>query len=241
MADNLSISPERQEEIASQYVEGSIWYRRDILGERCIAEGLIYPMYEEAKGIPDTNPKTADLSKFYSEIGLSIDYGTQNAFAAILWGLHEGVWYAYRGYYYSGHKEGYQKTDEDYADDLDCLTDDVVLQYGQKLEVIIDPSAASMKATLKKRGRYKVRDAVNDVDDGLRETATALQKGLVKISPKLTDFWKEISGYVWDNKKDGEKEQPIKYNDHYMDALRYWVKTKHLVRKRNRNSIERSF
>ncbi len=231
MADNLSISPERQEEIASQYVEGSIWYRRDILGERCIAEGLIYPMYDDAKGEAVFKVKTNGESEFYTNVGLSIDYGTQNAFACILWGLYDGVWYAYKGYYYSGRKEGHQKTDEDYADEIDLLTEEIELQYGQKIEVIIDPSASSMKATLRRRDRYKVRDADNAVDDGLRETGTALQKGLVKISPKLTDFWKEISGYVWDNNNEG-KERPIKVNDHYMDAMRYWVKTKHIVKRR---------
>lgn len=235
MTDNLSITPERQEEIASQYVKGSIWYRRDILGERCIAEGLIYPMYEEAKGQPEI---TADTGKYdFDDICLSIDYGTQNAFAGLLWGKQKGVWYAYRNYYYNGRKEGHQKTDEDYADDLDCLTDDIKLQYGQKIEVIIDPSASSMKATLRKRGRYKVRDADNAVDDGIRETATALQKGLIKIAPDLDDFWKEISGYVWDNREGREK--PIKINDHDMDAMRYFVKTKHIA-KRRYNGITRN-
>lgn len=230
MRDNLSISEERQEEIASQYVKGSIWYRRDILGERCIAEGLIYPMYEEAKGTPNINPKTGDLTEAFDDVGLSIDYGTQNAFAGILWGKQNNVWYAFRNYYYSGRKEGHQKTDEDYADDLDMLTSDIVMPYGQKIEVIIDPSASSMKATLRKRGRYKVRDADNAVEDGIRETATALQKGLIKIDPSLDNFWKEISGYVWDN---GEgREKPIKVNDHNMDAMRYWVKTKHIAKRR---------
>lgn len=231
MADNLSITPERQEEIASQYVEGSIWYRRDILGERCIAEGLIYPMYEDAKGMPKTNPETGDFTGVFDEIGLSIDYGTQNAFAGLLWGKQDGIWYAYRNFYYSGRKEGHQKTDEDYADDLDLLTDDIDLPFGQKIEVIIDPSASSMKATLRKRSRYKIRDADNAVDDGIRETATALQKGLVKISPDLEDFWKEIAGYVWDN--DEGRERPVKINDHDMDALRYWVKTKRIVKRRH--------
>lgn len=230
MADNLSITDDRKEEIASQYVEGSIWYRRDILGERCIAEGLIYPMYEDAKGSPEIDPETGDYE--FTEVGLSIDYGTQNAFAGLLWGKQGGIWYAYKGYYYSGRKEGHQKTDEDYADDLDLLTDDIVLQYGQKIEVIIDPSASSMKATLKKRGKYKVRDADNAVEDGIRETATALQKDLIKISPDLEDFWKEISGYVWDNAEG--KERPIKINDHYMDAMRYWVKTKYIAKRRQK-------
>lgn len=40
--DNLSITPERKKEIYSMYDQNSIWFKRDILGMRCIAEGLIY-------------------------------------------------------------------------------------------------------------------------------------------------------------------------------------------------------
>ena len=40
--DNLSISDERRLEIESQYDKNSIWYKRDIIGLRCTAEGLIY-------------------------------------------------------------------------------------------------------------------------------------------------------------------------------------------------------
>lgn len=42
MHDNLSITAQRRLEIESQYIVGSIWYRRDILGQRCIATGLCY-------------------------------------------------------------------------------------------------------------------------------------------------------------------------------------------------------
>ena len=40
---NVNIQPDRLQEIISQYDEGSIWYIRDILGKRTIAEGLVYP------------------------------------------------------------------------------------------------------------------------------------------------------------------------------------------------------
>lgn len=40
--DNINITPDRLEEIISQYDPDSIWYIRDILGKRTIAEGLIY-------------------------------------------------------------------------------------------------------------------------------------------------------------------------------------------------------
>ncbi len=40
--DNINITPDRLEEIISQYDPDSIWYIRDILGQRTIADGLIY-------------------------------------------------------------------------------------------------------------------------------------------------------------------------------------------------------
>lgn len=43
--DNLSISDRRRKEIISQYDKKSIWYKRDILGQRCVPEGSIYTSY----------------------------------------------------------------------------------------------------------------------------------------------------------------------------------------------------
>ena len=40
---NVNISQSRLQEIISQYDENSIWYIRDILGRRTVAEGLVYP------------------------------------------------------------------------------------------------------------------------------------------------------------------------------------------------------
>lgn len=48
IADNLSISPERRAAIVSKYNKGSIWYQRDILGRRCVAEGLIYRQFADS-------------------------------------------------------------------------------------------------------------------------------------------------------------------------------------------------
>ena len=50
LEDNLSLSQERREEIKSQYDPESIWYRRDILGQRCAAEGLIYRDFADRPG-----------------------------------------------------------------------------------------------------------------------------------------------------------------------------------------------
>lgn len=45
--DNVNIPEERKEEIKSQYDKNSIWYKRDILGQRCVAEGLIYRQFAD--------------------------------------------------------------------------------------------------------------------------------------------------------------------------------------------------
>lgn len=234
--DNLSISEKRREEIESQYVKGTVWYRRDIEGERCVAEGLIYPMYQSA--IVDSLP---DIPA--EQYVVSIDYGTMNAFAATLWSKRGDVWYGEREYYYSGRDTGVQKTDEEYAKDLDKWIADIweevqerayysVLggSVSDKIMTIIDPSAASFIALLKKRDWCKVRQANNAVLDGIRETAVALQTGRIKVLRSLKNWIQEAGGYVWDEK--ATEEKPIKVADHAMDETRYFVKTMKIVKRR---------
>lgn len=45
--DNQAITEQRKQEIISQYNESSIWYQRDILGMRVVAEGLIYREFND--------------------------------------------------------------------------------------------------------------------------------------------------------------------------------------------------
>ena len=105
--------------------------------------------------------------------------------------------------------------------------------YGaqERLETIIDPSAASFIALLQKRGKYKVRRADNNVLDGIRETATAMRAGKIKISAALKEWRAEAGGYVWDDSE--AVEHPVKVNDHYMDATRYFVKTRRIALPKN--------
>lgn len=224
--DNPYLPMEFVDALEREYA-GTVYFKRYILGEWALAEGLIYPSYTEAIGDCVFERESDD----YSENVVSIDYGTQNAFSAILWGEYNGVWYAYDEYYYSGRKEGVPKTDEEYAEDLDKFTEEArsKLMPGRKLRVIIDPSAASFKALLQKRGQYKVTDANNDVADGIRETSSALKTGRIKISAGCKSWQKEASGYSWDDKSD--KDVPIKENDHAMDATRYFVRTMHINKK----------
>lgn len=219
--DNTMLPADYVEAIKREYT--GVYYERFILGLWTLAQGLIYPMYQEALGKPPD--KQADKCL------LALDYGTQNAFAAGLWEKYGDVWYMTREYYYSGRDSGQQKTDEEYAQDLDRVFADI--RPGKTLTVIIDPSAASFIALLRKRNhRYKVLKADNDVANGIRETATAMKTGKIKISLDCVNWKKEIQGYVWDEKS-GE-DRPVKENDHMMDAMRYFVKTMHIAKVREK-------
>lgn len=219
--DNPFLPKEFVDNLCKEYA-GTVYYKRYILGEWALAEGLIYPMYEDA--IEKPPDRTAE--KYI----MSLDYGTQNAFAAILWGKYGDVWYALREYYYSGRDTGTQKTDEEYGEDIDKFVEDI----GGNIKVTVDPSAASFIALLRKKPKFSVLKADNDVADGIRETATAMQTGRIKISPDMTNWKKEVEGYVWDDTV--QEDRPVKVNDHLMDAMRYFVKTFRIATKRNNNA-----
>lgn len=208
--------------------EGTVYYDRYILGLWTKAEGLVYPMYEDAiaeapKDIPS------------SDICVSIDYGTQNPFAMLLWEKKGDVSYATRGYYYSGAQTGRLKTDEEYGNDVEQFLQPEIEarrnkdgSFFTKIKVIIDPSASSFIEVMRRKRWCKVIKADNDVDDGIRQTATAMKLGKIKISPDIIDWRKEAAGYVWDSKKLGDVV--VKERDHYMDSTRYYVRTMHIVK-----------
>jgi hypothetical protein len=60
-----------------------------------------------------------------------------------------------------------------------------------------------------------------------------MKTGKIKVYSGIKEWQNEVKGYVWDEKA-GEKgdEQPLKINDHYMDATRYFVYTKEIAKVR---------
>ncbi|MEK4712254.1 PBSX family phage terminase large subunit [Sporosarcina sp. FSL K6-5500] len=210
MDDNLSLSERVKERYRRLYT--GIFYQRFILGLWVLAEGVIYDMFNEKEHVVPTVDRT--YSRFY----VSIDYGTQNPTAFGLWGLHKKTWYKVKEYHHSG-RDGKQKTDSDYSKDLKEFVGT------ETLTVLVDPSAASFIAQLKRDG-FHVRQADNDVIDGIRNVATALSTGKIKYNDCCTETKREFSSYIWDEKaRDHGEDKPIKKNDHHMDSDRYFVNT----------------
>lgn len=83
--DNLAISDDRREEIKAQYDPNSVWYRRDILGERCVAEGLIYKYFANNTSeflINDPLQWCCERSKRFSKIMIGVDFGGTKSYTA---------------------------------------------------------------------------------------------------------------------------------------------------------------
>ena len=208
MADNLSLDPKIRERYERMY--SGVFSRRYILGQWCMAEGLVYE-FDRQKHVVDQVP---EQGIWY----ISCDYGTLNPFSAGLWCVSEGRAVRVAEYYYSGRGSSHMLTDEEYYEQLEKLAGDRYIQA-----VIVDPSAASFIACIRRHGRFTVRKARNEVLPGIRLTANMLQAGVIRIGAGCVDAIREFGLYRWEEK--GEVDKPIKENDHAMDDIRYFCST----------------
>ena len=206
LEDNPSLSQRIIDRYKSMYT--GVFYNRYILGEWCVAEGLVYDFGED--NIVDETPSNGE---YY----ISIDYGTLNPFSAGLWCVLGDKATRIKEFYYDGRKKAIQRTDEEYCDNIDELAKGYNVR-----QIIVDPSAASFITALRKRG-YSVRKANNDVLDGIRRTAVYLKNGNIKIHRSCVDAIAEFGLYRWDDK--ATADTVIKENDHAMDEIRYFCNT----------------
>ena len=209
LEDNPVLTREMIERTKALY--SGVFYDRYILGEWCLAEGLIYPMFDE-KCIAVDEPRE------YGKYVISMDYGIQNPTAMGLWGLCDGVWYQVDEFYHSGRESGAQGTDGEYYEDLERLAGDLPVRT-----LIIDPSASSFIALVNQKHRFSVRKANNDVINGIAHTASCLQSGVIKVCANCKRTIQEYGLYMWDDK--AKEDKPLKENDHAMDMTRYFVNT----------------
>lgn len=225
--DNPFLPKEFVDNLCKEY-EGSVYYKRYILGEWAIAEGLVYGMFKNEKNV------FSGLIPFYEDrlYWVSIDYGTMNPFAI---GLMEmdmlGRVRMIREMHYSGRATGETVDNEKYYKMIEEISEGYFVQ-----SIVIDPSAAGMKATIKKYGRFSITDGNNDVINGIQEVTKYINAGYFMIHDSCTETKKEFESYSWSDKPSADgKDQVIKENDHHMDLIRYFIYT--IGRKYNKGII----
>lgn len=207
LEDNPSLSEKMLARYKSMY--SGVFYQRYIQGLWVVAEGLVYSEFGE--------PNITDEEKKYAEYYIAVDYGTLNPFSAGVYGVTGSRAVRIEEWYYNGRESGRQLTDEDYCDEIEKLCK----RYSVR-QIVVDPSAASFIAALRRR-RLPVRKADNSVMDGLRRTAAFLQGGQLLIHRRCVNAIREFSLYRWNEKS--TEDVVIKDNDHAMDEIRYFCST----------------
>jgi len=209
MEDNPSLSQQIRQRYQNLYT--GVFFRRFVLGQWVQAEGRVYDFFgpDMVKPAPG-----GTYEKWY----ISCDYGTVNPTSMGLWGLHKGVWYRVKEFYFNSREAMRQMTDDEYAGALQNLAGERNITA-----VIADPSAASFIEALRRKG-WRVMKAKNDVLSGIRQTSDALKEGRIVICEGCSDCLREMDSYVWDLSSENH-DRVKKENDHAMDDMRYFVAT----------------
>lgn len=213
MNDNPGLDDATRQRYRNMY--SGVFYQRYILGQWVMSEGLIYDMFDLTENVY----KQAPVGALYrSTRYIACDYGTTNPCVFLdIYDDGETI-RVDREYRWDSRKERRQKTDQEYADDF--------MEFMGKdwCTVLVDPSAASFIVALRQRGVY-VREADNDVSDGIRRIGTLFARRRLLVNEgNCMGLIDELGTYMWDDKAAlrGE-EKPVKQQDHGPDALRYFV------------------
>lgn len=218
LADNPSLSEEYKRQITSSL--SGLHYRRWILGEWCMAEGLIFDMFSE-----DRHLIRGPLPPMIRIPGVGVDVGTVNPTAALMLGIQAADRAAgtptrlvlMREYRFDSKKQLAQKTDAELSRDLRAW-----IGHDRPQWVAVDPSAASFKLQLFRDGLGNVMDAPNAVLDGIRLMASLLATNQLVIHESCTGLTAELGSYSWDSRAaEMGLDKPLKINDHSCDAARY--------------------
>ncbi len=165
------------------------------LGERGIAEATIYKNWDYIDSLPEE----------YDERIYGLDFGFNNPTALIEVRIKDKDIYVEEKLYQS-HITNSQLIEKlsDYVNQEDYIYPDQA--EPQRIEEI-------------SQAGYNVKPSDKDVKKGI----DTLRSRKIFITKSSINLLKEIKTYSWKQKDDKSLDEPIKDNDHLMDALRYAV------------------
>lgn len=215
LEDNPFLPSEYIEFIKKTYT--GLFYKRFILGEWVAAEGIIYDMFDEKTHVIDKLPE-----KFDKYI-VGVDFGMQNPTVFLLIGVSDKTAYVVKEYYHEGREQ--TKTVDRYSRDFKEWLGDI-----KPHRIYVDPSAQALMQQLKADGFSNVREANNDVLDGIATVSKFLSQNKLFIHSGCKNTIREFYSYAWDTKaQQSGQDKPLKVADHCMDALRYALHSEYPV------------
>jgi phage terminase large subunit len=209
LTDNPVLSGQYIQELKSSH--SGVFFDRYILGKWVLAEGTVYDEFQDTVHIVEP----FDIPKEWQRIR-AIDYGYTNPFVC-LWGAvdEDGRLYIYDEYYRR------QRLIKDHAEEIKK-------REGNFTVTVADHDAQD-NAEMKSHGVYTKR-ASKEVVVGIQKVKARLKvqgdgRPRLYVFNTCKNLIREFTTYRWNESREGkeEKEEPMKIDDHTMDALRYMV------------------
>lgn len=196
--NNPFLSKSQRDEIESlQYADENLW-KVFGLGLRGTSSETIYTHWKTCSGLPGKG------EQFY---GQDFGYNVQSGLVRVE--CYEGAIYCQQIIY-----------------ETKLTTGDLIERYktlGITRDEIFCDSAEPKTIEELTRAKYNAKPADKDVTEGIRKVKSMP----LYITEDSVDLVKEIKSYKWKTDKEGRvMDEPVKFHDHLMDALRYAVFTK---------------
>ncbi len=215
-----------------------VYRLRYVEGKWIAFEGMIYDNFEPTTHIIDPFEIPHDWPRYRV-----IDFGYRNPFVCQWWAVSpDDIYYMYREIYMTHRLVSEHAKEIQHLEEVG-LDDEGNEIWRERPERSWADHDAEDRATLEANGIY-TRPAIKDVSPGIQAVYERLNIGedgkagiyffrnaLVEIDQHLEAEEKpvssldEIQSYAWKKPGPGRptKEEPVKENDHGMDAMRYFV------------------
>ena len=225
IADNLSISPERRAQIEAQYDTSSIWYRRDIKGQRCVAEGIIYRQFADKPEKYTISAKEASDGLYLITIG--VDFG----------GSGSATTFVATGFTY-GFEEVRPLLSWRIEDELDpvqlnaqfaSFVSTVYSRWGKYCDCYCDSAEQvlirGLKMTVSNNGLpTHIRNArKNPIIERIRLVNGLIAQGRLKVSEEAETVINALCDAVWDSKHEDTRLDDGTSDIDTLDALEYSI------------------
>jgi phage terminase large subunit len=162
-----------------------------------------------------THWKICDALPMKGELFFGQDFGYNVPSALILCELYEGAVYI-----------------DEWIYETKLTTNDLIERYkelgvSKTIEIFCDSAEPKTIEELYRAG-YNAKESIKDVTEGIRK----VKSFPLYITERSENTIKEVKGYKWRTDKNGkpvkdhERDEPVKLNDHAMDASRYAIFTK---------------
>ena len=221
--DNPSISDERKTHILSTYDTSSVWYRRDIKGERVAAEGLIYRAFADNNDlylIDTVKPQD------YEFVLLGIDYGGNKSGHAI---NATGILKGFKGVHTIKDFWSDKKLDPDQLNaELVRFIDELEIEGFRNILTIYADSAEQVlirgnkAALIKARKPYQIKNALKGaITDRINFYSLLMGIGAYKIHKRCKHTIEAYNTAIWDPKHPDERLDDGTTNIDSIDAQEY--------------------